>query len=314
MAAYQALDALELVADEHSPLCHPADDPAIRLIEVLRRVEVFMHRRKVSCAVFSGFGPTAAASAICCHARGCRGLWLRPPDPAGLVPRLRLEAGLERLISATAPVVQTWQAPEMPPLGNGHGGGGGDLRADLTQEVPGLRGEAPSVLIAVLRREWGTLSKTTSVLARAATRWAAGVPEVDWLVSSNLNMRMEGPLRALKDRPANLLIVPPLPYAVFRSLLARTRVVLTDSALIAGEALRSGKPVAALADEPGDPPGDVSGLVRPLTPEDLDGEATAAWISKKIGEQGDARIMASDWADSAGGSMTKAIETWLAET
>ena len=64
MAAYQALDFLGLAADETSPLCHPADDPAIRLTGMLRRTETTMHRRKLTHVIVTGFGPTAAAAAI----------------------------------------------------------------------------------------------------------------------------------------------------------------------------------------------------------------------------------------------------------
>jgi len=254
MAAYQALDFMGFVPDEAAPLCHPADEPAVRLNLMLERAEAFVRQRKGTHIVFTGFGPTAAGAAIYCHARGCRGLWLRPPDPAGLIPRLRWEAGLERLIRACAPCVESWQIPAMPDWSEFQAEGAPlvEAEAPLEAEIAGLRAGAPLTLIAVLRREWGYLNDTTSLLARAAAAWSAAMPDADWLVLSNLNARLEGPMRSLKARPENLLIAPPLPYPLYHRLLARARLVVTDSPLIAAEALQRGVPVATLGEIPWD--------------------------------------------------------------
>ncbi|MCL5271158.1 MAG: hypothetical protein M1457_11575, partial [bacterium] len=64
MAAWQALDLLNLVPDEAGELCHPADEPAVRLGAMLARAEAFVRQRKATHVVFAGFGPTAAGAAL----------------------------------------------------------------------------------------------------------------------------------------------------------------------------------------------------------------------------------------------------------
>lgn len=273
MAACQARDWLGLTPDETAELCHPADEPALRLSLMLERSESFIRRRKGSHVIFSGFGPTAAATAIYCHARGCHGLWLRPPDPAGLAGRLRWEAGLERMIRASAPCVEVWQIPGSP-----------DFRAmmaapeagapPLEAELPGLRPGAPLVIIAVLRRDWGYMDDATSQVAKAAAAWAKARPQTDFLIISNLNARLEGPVRSLPERPANLLLAPPLPYPVYNAALERAALVLTDAPLIVAEAMGRGVAVAMLGDLAPDRAAG-AGYGAALTPGDLASEAWA---------------------------------------
>ena len=248
MEAMQTLDHLELRAHQSEPICHPADEPAARLNNIMQRVEALVRRHKGDRMIVAGWTATAAAAAVVAHARNTPALWVQPPDPAGLIARLEWEAGLERIIRACAPLVTTypmsaWPDPPAP--------GQAPPSIERTHEIPGLRTDAPVILIAVLRRHWGIFSDTTGLLARVATRWAQKEPERDFVVISNLNARLERPIRSRPDRPANLLLAPPLPYPVYRQLLGRTLAVLTDSVLIAGEALRRNIPVAALADRPG---------------------------------------------------------------
>jgi hypothetical protein len=251
-ALEQALDALGLRPDEAAPLCHPGDEPAARLQQMLGVAEAFARQRKATRVVFMGCGATALGAALACHGRGTPGLWLRPADPDGQLGRLRLEAGNARLIEACAPLVTAWTWPATPLLPE-------DLPADapappawpmaaLEDEIPGLRPATPVALVAANRREWGIKQDVTALLARATAAWARRHPELDWLILGNLNARMVGPLAALRDRPTNLLAVPPLPYAVYRALLARSRWMLTDSPRMADEARRHGVATALLAD------------------------------------------------------------------
>lgn len=317
MAAYQALDFLRLIPSEMAPLCHPADEPAIRLNLMIERAEAFVRQHKGTHAVFAGSGPTAAASAIYCHARGCRGLWLRPYDPAGLIPRLRWESGLERIIRACAPCVQTWQVPGVPDWFTLPALAEQAFAGSLENEIPGLRPDAPLVIIAVLRRNWGYLDDTTSRLARAVALWAGAIPEADFLIISNLNARLEGPVRSIKDRPANMLATAPLPYPTYRRLLERTRLVVTDSPMIAAEALERGLPIGSLGDLPPDEEMPFSPLNLPLRPEDLLSEA---WVEhlrdvleKKEAEAKPATSEEMQAAPSVLRQIQEAIEAWLQE-
>lgn len=266
-AAYQALDFINLKPDEVGGICHPADQPAVRLTTLLERVETFMRQRKGQRVIFTGFGPAAAAAAICCHARGNPGLWLRPADPAGLVGRLRWESGLVRIVEACAPVVKIVNlepAPDWTRLA----GAAGFEKTELEQEIPGLRSNAPRIVWAVLRRDWGMFGDTAARLARALGQAAAARPEIDFVVLSNLNATLERPLTTLKDRPGNLLVTPPLPYPVYMDLMRGCAGVTTDSALIASDAMAIGKPVAALGEVPGE---SKTELIESFTPDDMSG-------------------------------------------
>lgn len=312
MAGYQALDTVGLIPDESAPLCHPAEDLTVRLNSMLARVEAFGRQHKVTHIVFSGYGPTATAAAIFCHSRGCHGLWLRPPDPAGLIPRLRWEAGLERLIRACAPCVEILPVPAMPDLTVAEA-------PDPVAEVPGLRREAPLVLVAVERRNWGMLDDSTRRLALTLGRLTTERPEVDCLVISNLNARIEGPLRSLESRPANFLLSPPLPYDVYHGLLARASVLVTDSPMVAAEGVAGGRLVVTLADEPAEAGKVGEGRVFPITPADMGDSplngALGAALDDALGEGPDrCEAFSMALSSATGAAVEKGVTEWLAAT
>ena len=281
MAAFQALDALGPLPDETAPLCHPADQPAIRLKILIERIESFMRRRKLNRLIFAGVGPAAAAAALTCHARRTPGLWLRPADPTGLIGRLAWESGLERVIGACAPIVRRLDLPPAPDWRRLCGAAGRDERADAGHEADGLRPGADRVIWATLRREWGLMGTIGPMLRRLAAA-AAARPGIDFVVLSNLNATLERPLAALRRDTPNLLIAPPLPVGVYMDLLESSSGVLTDSPMIAADGLGLGRPVAALgeiesAEAPADP------LARPMTPRSVGGGELSAWIDAAPG-------------------------------
>lgn len=275
-AMQQALDWLGLQPDEHAPLCHPADEPTVRLQTLLERIESVARRRKATHLIFTGVGATAAAAALTCHGRAGAGLWLEPADRFGQFDRLRIEAGYRRIIRACAPAVRAWLWPATPLLP-------GDIPAgwpqpapravDLSQEIPELRPSAPLALVSVQRREWGMKVDHTGPLARAVTAWAAATPDRDWVVLSNLNARLESPFRALPGRPENLHLVPPQRYDVYLELLRRAGLVLTDSPREAEEATRFGARPVLLGETPG-----ASGDALAIVPDDLRADARPSWL------------------------------------
>lgn len=310
MAAYQAMDALGLIPDESAPLCHPADDLAVRLNLMLERAEAFGRHHKVTHVIFSGYGSTAAGAAVYCHSRGCHGLWLRPPDVAGLIPRLRWEAGLERIINACAPCVKTLDVPHMPEIAPAE-----TEACDPVAEVDGLRPDAPLAIVAVMRRDWGMLDDSTRRLSVALGALAAQRPDMDWLVISNLNARIEGPLRSLENRPANLLLSPPLPPAIYHGLLARAAVLMTDSPMIASEGLTGGRLIVALADDPAGMEEVNGGRLMPVTIGDLDnlpGGRTFNGALEMALERPRPLALARD--PRTGDEILGAVRQWLAET
>nr|AIA14259.1 Unknown Function [uncultured bacterium] len=268
MAMQQTMDFLKLCADETAPLLHPADEPSVRLQEVLERVEAFTRQRKASHLILTGYGASATAASLLCHTRGSRALWLRPADPAGVIETLELESGYCRIISACGPRVKIADLPILQPQV--------DLKADqydLREELPGVRGDAPLALIAVLRREWGMRNDTTSALVRRAAEWARHRPEIDFVFLSNLNARLESPFRSLRERPLNLLIAPPLPYPLYRELLNHAIFMLTDSPLFAADALGTSIPLITLGD---------TAKLNGITPADLSSDLPIdEWLPRK---------------------------------
>lgn len=297
-AAYQALDFLGLKPDEVAALCHPADQPAVRLTILLERVETFMRQRKGQRLIFSGCGPAAAAAAMCCHARGNPGLWLRPADPAGLIGRMRWESGLARIVEACAPAVKIVDLEPVPDWTRLAGVGSANQIGricPIEQEIPGLRPNSPRILWAVLRRDWGMFGDTSARLARALGQAAAARPEIDFVVLSNLNATLERPLATLKDRPKNVLVAPPVPYPIYMELMRGSAGVTTDSALVASDALALGKPVAALGEDAG---GKIPERVEPFIPADMNGPWTD-WVDRVIREKSSSQTLSDpeQWLD-----------------
>lgn len=259
MAGYQAMDFLDVHPTDEYELRYRAEDPAIRLYGLMIDIEENVRRNRISRLVFSGFGPTAAASALVAHGRGSRGLWIRPRDPAGLIPRLRWERGLERVVASLGEAIDVMQAPE-PAKTN-------QLQIDI--EIPAIAGRregAPLVFIAVTRMLWGMNDVLDQVVDAAAT-WARETPDADWLIMRSLDPRLEGPLNHLRERPKNLLSTPPLRYPEYLSVLNDACIAFTDSCHIAAEFLDSGKAVVALgeAETTGAPPA----RVYDVTPQTL---------------------------------------------
>lgn len=303
-AAFQALDFLGLRPDETAALCHPADQPAVRLTILLERVETFMRQRKGQRLIFTGCGPAAAAAALCCHARGNPGLWLKPADPAGLIGRLRWESGLERVIEACAPAIESIELEPMPDLTKLAAVAGKFESYDLCREIPGLRAGAPRIVWAVLRRDWGIFGNTGSNLVRALAGVAAQTPEIDFVILSNLNAMVEKPFASIKDRPANLMITPPLPYPAYMQLMGSASGVVTDSALVAGEAIGLAKPVAAL----GEGEAEDSAEFESFTPERMI-SSLGDWVDRAISapNQEEHRTDAEAWVDRVQGQ----VSDWL---
>lgn len=248
MATYQAIDFLGLHPDEEFELRYLADDPAIRLHHLMKDIESLVRRHRATHVLFSGFGPTAAAAALVCHGRQCRGLWVRPRDPANLIPRLRWERGLEAVIKALPHSVGVAQAEGFPLAVDGVGCVDGVDSGEF-KEVPNRRSGAPLIMIAVTRMLWGMQGVLNQVVCTAA-EWARAAPEADWLLMRTLDPRLEGPLNSMPDRPANLLSSPPVPYNEYQRLLVECSAVLTDSCHIAAEFMDRGRAVAALGELP----------------------------------------------------------------
>jgi hypothetical protein len=206
--------------------------------------------------------------------RRTRALWIRPRDPAGLIPRLRWERGLEQVIVSLGEIVRVLQFTGWLALDP----------SDVAKDAPGTttligrRPEAPLALIAVGRMLWGMQGVFDRLVAAAAS-WARAIPEADWLVLRTLDPRLEGPLHAMKDRPCNLLSSPPLPYPEWRSLARQARAILTDSPHVAAELADLGCPVVALGETPARQASDPrEELLLEITPDELASERLQVFL------------------------------------
>lgn len=247
MAARQIHDALDLIPDREDPYAHPADEPVVRLNQMIERAESFFRRYRLTHAVCAGTGATAAAVALVARSRRVPVCWLRPSDRTGLIERFDWEASLERLIRSQSPSMQIIEDATFGALGK--------LRStehpvDLARQIEGFDPTRPYKIIAVQRRLWGGMSgdKTIGHCMRALAAWAEREPGTQWAVLSLLYGRWERPLREWRQAPEGIIMVPPLPYAVYRALLAGAGGILTDSPLIAEDALNASVPVLSLGE------------------------------------------------------------------
>lgn len=241
MAVYQALDGMGLRPHVECDLKHPGDDSTIRLHAVMGDLEQVARDRRATHMIFAGRGSTAAAAALVAHCRPCRAIWLRPEDAAGLVARLPWEAGMENMIASLTPPDRRVDTPsdfDLHALRTHAAAWGGQIAEPdaAGAAIEGRRPGAPSLLVSVNRRLWG-MTQFFGPLVKAAADWARACPGADVVVFSAMDMRIEGLVRSMKNRPANLLLGQPLPLPAYLGLLRATGAVVTDSPTLASMAL-----------------------------------------------------------------------------
>lgn len=271
MAAVQAMDYLNIHPEEECELRHPAEDYGIRLHSVMADVESFMRRHRATHAVASGFGATAAAVALIAHSRDAQAIWIKPRDPAELIPRLRWESGIESIIRGVPEVRILGVEP--PEEGDPSEDGSVSVQPPL---IPGRRMGALPVLISIGRRQWGEQGDLAKVVL-AVAEWARQRPEADFVVIRSLDARLEGQLKSMPNRPANLLGAAPMPLPEYLQVLHEARLILTDSFNLAGEGIAANIPVLALGEI-----ASASTAVHHVTPGDLQGEKLLEVLSRSL--------------------------------
>jgi len=110
----------------------------------------------------------------------------------------------------------------------------------------GLRSDAPRVLAYVRRREHH--ADGLHPLCRALDALSARHPDHDFVAIHSLQSHICDAMTALIPRRGNLRDVSPLPHPVFVRELMRARLVVTDSAGVAREALLLGRPLVLIGD------------------------------------------------------------------
>ncbi len=286
MAAYQALDECRMRPHAEVELRHPAEDPAARLQGLLGEIESLARRFRATHLVFTGVGPTAAAGALVCHGRNINGVWIPPLDNAALIPRLRWERGLEGVIRSLGESIEILDPPPIRM--------GATIKESGEQPRGGSPG-SPLAILAVARPAWGS-GNLPERLARAAAHWADSMPEFDWLFLRSLDARFEGPFQAMRDRPANLLSAPPVPYAVVAPWMREAGVIMTDSWAIASEALALGTPVACLGEDAAEASGHAEDRLLSITAADIGENRLGAFLKSALGRSPTQDFPALLWA------------------
>lgn len=155
----------------------------------------------------------------------------------------------------------------------------------------------PEVLVTVHRRE--SFGEPVEQIFSALRELAGMFPEVRWIFPVHPNPRVGEPARERLSGLPNVELREPLAYGELVGVLARCRLVLTDSGGIQEEAPTFGKPVLVLRDKTERPEGVAAGVAQVVGTRTADIVSAAARLlsdevayramSQKINPYGDGR-------------------------
>ena len=117
--------------------------------------------------------------------------------------------------------------------------------------------DVPFVLITGHRRE--SFGEGIRQICEAVTDLARRYPEHRFVYPVHLNPNVKGHVTRLLSGLPNVRLIPPQPYRTFVALMARCRLVLTDSGGVQEEAPALGKPVLVMRDTTERPEGVAAG-------------------------------------------------------
>jgi UDP-N-acetylglucosamine 2-epimerase (non-hydrolysing) len=117
--------------------------------------------------------------------------------------------------------------------------------------------EHPYVLITGHRREH--FGKGFDEICGAIAGLARAFPDCRFVYPLHLNPNVKDPVGRLLGHLPNVALIPPQPYMQFVALMARCRLVLTDSGGVQEEAPSLGKPVLVMRDTTERPEGVAAG-------------------------------------------------------
>ncbi|WP_081682642.1 non-hydrolyzing UDP-N-acetylglucosamine 2-epimerase [Marmoricola sp. URHB0036] len=128
------------------------------------------------------------------------------------------------------------------------------------ERVASLGRDRPLVLVTTHRREsWG---EPMQQAVAAIGDVARDHPELDVLLPLHRNSVVRDAVQPALGELPNVILTEPLAYAEFAHLMARCRLVVTDSGGVQEEAPSFGKPVLVLRDTTERPEGVEAGVVR----------------------------------------------------
>lgn len=147
------------------------------------------------------------------------------------------------------------------------------------QEEPGIRAAIDSSLSVVLGPDWPqrpfilitghrreNFGEGIAQICEAITTLAARYPDHRFVYPVHLNPSVEGHVKRLLGGLSSVRLIPPQGYRNFVALMARCRLVLTDSGGVQEEAPSLGKPVLVMRDTTERPEGIEAGTARLVGP------------------------------------------------
>jgi UDP-N-acetylglucosamine 2-epimerase len=131
-------------------------------------------------------------------------------------------------------------------------------------EVPGLPLGALAgrrmILVTAHRRE--SFGQAFEAMCRAMLRVVQAHPDTCIVYPVHMNPNVDGPARRLLGAEPRVILLPPVPYLPFVTLLDRAHVVLTDSGGVQEEAPTFGKPLLVMREVTERPEGIAAGVAR----------------------------------------------------
>ncbi|HSD86722.1 MAG TPA: UDP-N-acetylglucosamine 2-epimerase (non-hydrolyzing) [Kofleriaceae bacterium] len=130
--------------------------------------------------------------------------------------------------------------------------------------VPGLdeqRAEGKRIVLVTTHRPESVGSQFAEI-SQALREIARDTPDVLIVYPVHLDPDIDGPVRRMLAMDNRILLLPPLPYLEFISLLERCTLVLTDSGGVQEEAPTFGKPILVLREVTEHPEGIEAGIAR----------------------------------------------------
>lgn len=132
-------------------------------------------------------------------------------------------------------------------------------RDALERLVPGV-GERPFVLVTAHRRE--SFGRPMAEMAAAVEMLAGRHAEIEFIVPLHPNPRAAAPFAERLADIDNVRLTAPLPYPAMIALVARARMILTDSGGLQEEGPSFGVPVLVMREETERPEGLAAGCSR----------------------------------------------------
>jgi UDP-N-acetylglucosamine 2-epimerase (non-hydrolysing) len=158
------------------------------------------------------------------------------------------------------------------------------VRATIDRELAALLGsrwaDQPFVLITGHRREH--FGRGFEEICGAIAGLARTFPDVRFIYPVHLNPNVKRPVHQLLGELANVSLIPPQDYRNFVALMARSRLILTDSGGVQEEAPALGKPVIVMRDTTERPEGVAAGTALLTGPR---AEAIIAHASRLLTDQ-----------------------------